>query len=46
MRTIMSTTEAVPYGTSKYLVIMIQPSLNKNKQRVINSYSFVEEARI
>ena len=33
-----------PYGTSKYLVNIIQPTLNKNKHRVINSSSFVNEA--
>ena len=44
MRTIVSTTGTAPYGTSKYLVDIIQPTLNKNKHRVINSSSFVNEA--
>ena len=30
---------------SKYLVEIIQPTLNKNKRRVLNSLSFVEEAK-
>ena len=34
-----------PYGTSKYLVRIIQPTLNKNKHIVLNSSSFVEEAK-
>ena len=44
MRTIVSTIGTAPYGTSKYLVDIIQPTLNKNKHRVINSSSFVNEA--
>ena len=31
MRTMVSTIETAPYGTSKYLVDVIQPTLNKNK---------------
>ena len=45
MRTIVSTIGTVPYGTSKYLVEIIQPTLNKNINRVINSYTFVKEAK-
>ena len=30
---------------TKYLVKIIQPTLNKNKHRVLNSSSFVEEAK-
>ena len=41
----MSTTGTVPYGTCKYLVEIVQPTLNKNIHRVINSYSFVQEAK-
>ena len=41
----MSTIRTVPYGTSKYLVEIIQPTLNKNIHRVINSYAFVQEAK-
>ena len=37
----MSTIGTVPYDTSKYLVEIIQPTLNKNKHDVINSYTFV-----
>ena len=44
MRTIVSTIGTAPYGTSKYLVDIIQPTLNKNKHRVISSSSFVNEA--
>ena len=44
MRTIVSTIGTAPYGTSKYLVDIVQPTLNKNKHRVINSSSFVNEA--
>ena len=40
----MSTIGTAPYGTSKYLVDIVQPTLNKNKHRVINSSSFVNEA--
>ena len=43
MRTIVSTIGTAPYGTSKYLVDIIQPTLNKNKHRLINSSSFVNE---
>ena len=43
MRTIVSTIGTAPYRTSKYLVDIIQPTLNKNKHRVINSSSFVNE---
>ena len=45
MRTVVSTIGTVPYGTSKYLVEIIQPTLNKNINRVINSYTFVKEAK-
>ena len=44
LRTIVSTIGTAPYGTSKYLVEIIQPTLNKNKHRVMNSSSFVIEA--
>ena len=40
----MSTIGATPYGTSKYLVDIIQPTLSKTKHRLINSSSFVNEA--
>ena len=41
----VSTIGSPAYGTSKYLVKVIQPTLNKNKHRVLNSSSFVEEAK-
>ena len=44
MRTIVSTIGTVRYGTSEYLVEIIQPTLNKNINRIINSYTFVKEA--
>ena len=43
MRAIVSNIKTAPYGTSKYLVDIIQPTLNKNKHGVINSPSFVYE---
>ena len=45
MRAVVSTIVSPPYGTSKHLVKKIQPTLNKNKHRVLNSSSFVEEAK-
>ena len=42
MRTIVSTVVTEP---SKCLVEIIQPTLNKNKHRVINSYTFVQETK-
>ena len=45
MRTVVSTIGSPPYGTSKYLVKMIHPTLNENKHRVLNSSLFVEEAK-
>ena len=46
MRTIVSTIGTVLYGTSKYLVEIIQPTLNKNINLVINSFTFVKESKI
>ena len=45
MTSIVSTTGTVPYGTCKYLVEIVQPTLNKNIRRAINSYTFVQEAK-
>ena len=45
MTAVVSTIGSPPYGTSKYLVKIIKPTLNKNKHSVLNSYSFVEEAK-
>ena len=44
MRTMVTTIGTAPYGTSKYLVEIIQPTLNKNNHRVMNSSLFVNEA--
>ena len=40
----MSAIGTAPYGTSEYLVDIIQPTLNKHKHRVIISSSFINEA--
>ena len=45
MRTVVSTIGTPFYGTSSFLVQLIQPTLNKNNIRVKNSSSFVEEAK-
>ena len=44
MRIVVSTIGSPPYQTSKYLVSIIQPTLNKNDVRVVNSSSFVNVA--
>ena len=44
MRVIVSTIGTPPYGISKYLVDIIQPTLNKNQYKVKNSKSFVSQA--
>ena len=45
MRLVVSTVGTPSYGTSKLLVDLIQPTLNKNPIRVKNSSSFVNESR-
>ena len=45
MRVIASTVGTPPYGISKYLVDIIQPTLNKNHRKVKNSRSFVSQAQ-
>ena len=45
MRNVVSTVGTPFHGTSKYLVDIIQPTLNKNKIRVKNSTTFVDEAK-
>ena len=45
MRPVVSTLRTPFYGTSKYLVNIIQPTLNKNHTQVKNSSSFVEESK-
>ena len=41
MQVIVSTIGTPPFGISKYLVDIIQPTLNKNQRKVRNSKSFV-----
>ena len=45
MRTIVSTIGTPAYGISKYLVEIIQPTLNQNNNKIQNSTSFVNEAK-
>ena len=45
MRPVVSTIGTPPYGSSEYLVKIIQPTLNKNKTKLLNSSSFVNEAK-
>ena len=45
MRVIVSTIGTPPYGISKYLVDIIQPTLNKNHHKVKNSRSFVSQTQ-
>jgi hypothetical protein len=45
MRIVVSTIRTPSYGTSKYLVDLIQPILNKHPSRINNSSSFVREAK-
>ena len=45
MRPVVSTVGTAFYGTSKFLVDLLQPTLNKNLTRVKNSTSFTDEAR-
>ena len=45
MRVIVSTIGTANYGLSKFLVDLIQPTLNKNGTRLINSRKFVSSAR-
>ena len=45
MRTIVSTIGTPAYGTHKYLVEIIQPTLNKNNNKIQNSASFLHEAK-
>ena len=45
MRTIVSTIGTPAYGITKYLVEIIQPTLNKNNNKIQSSTSFVYEAK-
>ena len=42
MRLVVSTIGTPSYRTSEYLVKIIQPTLNKNINRLMNSYSFAD----
>ena len=44
MRTVVSIIGAPPYGISKYLVKIIQPTLNKRQYKIKNSVEFINEA--
>ena len=46
MRVIVSIIGTPPYGISKYLVDIIQPTLNKNQHKVKYSKSFAPQAQI
>lgn len=45
MRIVVSTVGSPAYGISSFLVNLIQPTLDKNKTRLKNSKSFVEQAK-
>ena len=45
VRVIVSAIGTPPYGILKYLVDIIQPTLNKNHHKVKNSRSFVSQAQ-
>ena len=45
MRVIVSTIGTPPYGRSKYLADIIQPTRNKNHHKVKNSRSFISQAQ-
>ena len=45
MRPVVSTVGTAFYGSSKFLVDLLQPTLNRNLTRVKNSSTFAEEAR-
>ena len=45
MRTIVSTIGTPAHGISKYLIEIIQPTLNKNNSKIQNSTSSVHEAK-
>ena len=45
MRPVVSTVGSAFYGSSKYLVDLLQPTLNKNLTRVKNSSTFAKEAK-
>ena len=44
MRTVVSTVGTATHGASKFLVDLIQKTLDKNEVRIKNSTSFVNEA--
>ena len=46
MRTVVSTLGTPFYGSSAYLVEVIQPTLNNNPTRICNSEAFVSQAKL
>ena len=46
MSTAVSTIGTPPHGISKYLVRIIQPTLNNSQHKIKNSVEFVNEAKI
>ena len=44
MRALVSNIGSSPFGTSKFLGRIIQPTLNKNNHSVTNTSSLMEEA--
>ena len=45
MRTVVSLNKIPSYGTSKYLVKIIQPTLNKSQHKIKNSVKFFNEVK-
>ena len=45
MRTVASAIGTPPYGISKYLVKIIQPTLNNSQHKIKNSVEFVNKAK-
>ena len=45
MRTVVSTIGTSPYGFSKYLIKMMQPTLNNSQHKIKNSVQFVNKAK-
>ena len=45
MGTVVSTSGTPPNGISKYLVKIIQPTLNKSQRKIKNSVKCVNEAK-
>ena len=45
MRTTLSIVGAPPYGISKHLVNIIQPTLNRSKNKIKTSSTFIKETK-